>query len=722
MIGERENNFNETEYGSLVMRPYNISGNDIDAFYDSNNDLVFVLDKTINETKPNVLLVMNPDGDRKWDEILSSDYGVDLENIRPKQDNKYQKLDIEYSGLSVYGNLINAYVSGDAIDENLNQLNILRNSAARHSAVERLNAANEIISRTNVTIVKTKESIVRLETRLKTLRAKLAEMKKEIGRVAPKQSAAKILRTESQIDSTKEKIKRAKKRLESAEKRLETATIDAKLASDLLNQPSVEINRPVKNKPMMVAPKHEIQTIAPDDNDSVEDRGFFDDIPDDDDDEAQESDENEVKPLLEKDPEIMNDDIAFKPINFDTPDLPMVEPAPAFPATLAVPTYGVEDTKDDDVQEDKKEEDINKESETVEQPVLESLTPVMNEPLTVEQPMVEEPVVHEEIKEVAPFNLTDEPVNAPSYDAPEEKTVSEKDEPADNLAPIDIKPVPADTVDRPLPPVGNNNLPPAPVVAVDDGKSKTKSSLLYYMLLLVLIALSVFALWMYQKNIGNMKPLLSIGRSNPVVEEPAPVATTEPADVTTPVVQQNISEDVFVDEPNAQESDIEPAVIEPTGGFVEDTEPFIMDAVSEKISAFSNVVEPENVEPQPAVANDVVYEPVVNKPEYGAGAKREDMFVYESDVFVDDMEYDEEYSEPVGGYVEPAQPVYYQPDNTQPVDYVDDNQYGFVDENGVQMVIDEYGNVVYPDEVFYDNYDPEEAAYQAGDDGYDEYR
>ena len=156
MKGERENNLNDTQYGSLVMRPYNISGNDIDAFYDADDDLVFVLDKTLNDAKPNVLLVINPDADKKWDEILSGEYGVDLETIRPKQDNKYQKLDIEYSGLSVYENLINAYVAGDDITDDLMQLNVLRNSAARHSAMNRLNNANEIISRTNVTIVKTK--------------------------------------------------------------------------------------------------------------------------------------------------------------------------------------------------------------------------------------------------------------------------------------------------------------------------------------------------------------------------------------------------------------------------------------------------------------------------------------------------------------------------------------------------------------------------------------
>ena len=70
MIGERENFDSQTQYGSLVMRPYDIEGNEISAFYDSSDKLVFVLDNTISSRKPNILLVINPDADKKWDEIL----------------------------------------------------------------------------------------------------------------------------------------------------------------------------------------------------------------------------------------------------------------------------------------------------------------------------------------------------------------------------------------------------------------------------------------------------------------------------------------------------------------------------------------------------------------------------------------------------------------------------------------------------------------------------
>ena len=85
---------------------YDIAGNLIRAYYDKSHKLIFVLDETINADKPNVLLVIDSFDDRKWDDVLSNDYNVDLETVRPKRDNKYQKLDIEYGGLDVYSDLI----------------------------------------------------------------------------------------------------------------------------------------------------------------------------------------------------------------------------------------------------------------------------------------------------------------------------------------------------------------------------------------------------------------------------------------------------------------------------------------------------------------------------------------------------------------------------------------------------------------------------------------
>ena len=84
----------------LTFVDYDIAANVFRAYYDADNKVVFVIDYTVSDIKPNVLLVINPVGNRKWDDILMNDYGVDLETVRPKKDNKYQKLDNEYVGLA----------------------------------------------------------------------------------------------------------------------------------------------------------------------------------------------------------------------------------------------------------------------------------------------------------------------------------------------------------------------------------------------------------------------------------------------------------------------------------------------------------------------------------------------------------------------------------------------------------------------------------------------
>ena len=579
MIGERENFDSQTQYGALVMRHYNIEGNDFDAFYDSSDRLIFVMDNTINNQKPNVLLVINPSAGKKWDEILSADYGVDLETIRPKVDNKYQKFDIEYSGLPVYDGLIKAYDTGVSLEEPLNQLKILRASAARHSAMMRLNVANENITKINATIVRTKESIVRLQARLKTLRAKLAEAKKGIGREPTKQSAAKVLKLESQIEATNEKLKRAQERLKSAQKRLETATVDAELASELLNQPSEQIKKSAKKSaPIIVETTSEtpvvktkaeakeeepvvIETetteetttveededkskkektnkkVKKDKDDDIEetetedidetvddDDDFSDDEFLDEDDEYDEEydDENsentekadqkdddtdKVKPLFNKDPQILNEDIAFKPISFNAPAVPELpepepesEPVPDLKSDAILTTETTETKETEEEEKIEKTEEKQSEPEKIEKPVLESMMPIATETLREEdkEPIAEVPVVEEQ-KFVPEESLkTQENINDVRQSIPvitqETKTLTETE---------DYKPV------SPVAP-----MPPLPYSAssteiVHETEVKRRPSLFYYLLLILLIVLSVFTLWLYQKNVRDTAPMFT---------------------------------------------------------------------------------------------------------------------------------------------------------------------------------------------------------------------
>lgn len=661
MIGERANSFSDVNYGSLIMRSYDIDGNQINAFYDSGDNLIFVVDNTINEQKPNVLLVIDSDGDKKWDEILSGQYGVDLETIRPKQDNKYQKLDIEYSGLAVYDNLIKSYNAGEDLTDDLNQLVVLRDSAARHSAMMRLNVANDTIAKTNATIVRTKETIIRLQERVKTLRAKLNATKKEIGRVSTKQSASKILKLESQIEATNEKLKRAKKRLESAQRRLETATVDAELASELLNRPATELKAIVKNNAVGMPQKYEMQNVK-------SDEVFIEDDTSDNISESEEIDENEsdVKPLFDSDPNIINEDIAFKPISFDAP--------------LFI------ENNDNTAQQTSKEttvfEDENKDtvSESLEfKPVIESMTPVINE-------------TESERKDIVP-NF-DEPLIVPEPEFIPEPVVEtyNQDEivarPIDNVPEqIDMKPAVETITEKSELPVVEKHIETTPIV---DNSSliqntneeivvrRSRPTFVYYVLLMILIVLSVFTLWLYQTNMSDTKPVLTAKTQETtenvnVVKETKPVASVDNVVKTEPSVNE---ESVFLDDvivshetvsnDNESDVDVEPVVentnsektedanasdvdTEPFGaGFVEETTqmPVVMDVVPERVGGTQNVTENES-----EIVSPTEQEILESKPVYEPGSKHDEMFVSEQ-MFVENPDVTNEYIDDANYYDE----------------------------------------------------------------------
>lgn len=624
MTGEREDFLDKTQYGDLNMRSYVIGGNEINAFYDTSDNLVFVLDNTINQTKTNVLLVINPDGDKKWDEILSGQYGVDLETIRPKQDNKYQKLDIEYSGLSVYNNLVKAFVAGDDVSEHLVQLNILRDSAVRHSAMTRLNTANEIIAKTNVTIVKTKESIVRLQNRIKTLRAKLTATKKEIGKVSTKQSAAKILKLESQIEATNEKLKAAQKRLESARKRLENATVDAELASDLLNQPVSEITKPAsKNKSVMVAPEYPVQktdgdNFASDDNDDeneITEEDDSDDFDTDEIDDEYDDSDNDIKPLFDENPNNLNEDIAFKPISFDMPP-DMSNMNTDTDKTESVPVFTPEPMFNTDSEETEIEEfiapDITNISE--QRPVLESITPsnveeqkpVLESITPVSESKLEQPMVDIYSRQSTETNSNDVP-----------SVAVQPSKPARPISPfVPVSPVPA---------AGNND------VSVVVSQNKFKSTLLYYILLIILIVLSVFTLWLYQKNMGSKtKPVLTATiEETQTVKEPVD-KSTEAYEFEDEITEQNSEPPAVEKEPEVVEDVTDTEVVTddtleselddvelPENDFVEDLD----DKSNEDVTI--NTVSADVVESDTDTVTDVTNNvpDVVDKPVYNVYSK-----------------------------------------------------------------------------------------------------
>ncbi len=692
----------EKEKPVLKSQDYEIGGNTLRAFYDARGKLVFVLDYYTSEIKPNVLLVMTSHGDRKWDDVLANEYGVDLETVRPKKDNKYQKLDVEYDGLVVYDNLIRAYTDDGDVDAALRDLNEFRTASCRRAAMERLDVARAVAENARETIDRAGDSIVELQAKIKTTRAKLQSLRRNIGREPTKQSAAKILKTEARLEMLNSKLNRAKRRLENATKRLDAANDDMAAAQRVLDLIPDNGNMDRKFKTVETkrpTPEKKLPVVAPDDEPMDDDAGddasddeFDDDdnwiVDDDADDNAPESNDD-VKPLFDKDPNIMDEKIAFKPISFDeswkttteheesntiidqenveeNDDMPVVdvdkdsrendEPVADEKTALVPPkpimdVVRVPDGYDTEPQEKLDSvfsESVNDtidygapvavdENKSDNAPVLDSLTNVddVSAPTTDAAVDVSPRPVDDMISPtnyMVPENTTnaddtDNNVVASDTpgvpDVPDMSVIADINEPNDNNNDenkVDnniVIPAPAvdnrhaDNVVRPMSPGARPVVATTPV-ARDNNQ---RPSLLYYVLLLVLIALSVFTLWLYQRS--NVSPDAVpelVADNTPVVMSQDEIENTDVSDENPFVaigdeaktIDAAVIEGAVENSLNkiavAADIEPEPAVVEPeTETVVAEPEPY---------------VEPEFVEPQPTV---------VNKPEYKVS--QENVFV-----------------------------------------------------------------------------------------------
>ena len=618
------------EIKSLQMTEYDIAGNAIRAYYDNSNNLIFILDETINADKPNVLLVIDSFDGRKWDEVLVNDYGVDLETVRPKRDNKYQKLDIEYGGLDVYSELIDANQSGGDLVNAVENLMRFRAMSVRRAATERLSAANETIEKSRETIERTKDAISDLRTRVKDLRARVSEYRGGIGREPTKASAAKILKAEAQLDATNEKLARAKKRLNNAQHRLTNAEEDAEIARSILARdvpiaPKKKSGAPVRNvQPVIVNPAVPVADADYDIEDTEEI------IPEQ---KAEKMADEEVKPLFDKDPENLDDEIAFKPIDFATVEDDHKEQTIApEPLSFVPPTQ-----KSDEYET----------SEISSAPMLDGLNTVPSE------------VLHEEVKEV--------------LDGSEEKveTVIESTEP------VSAEPF---VPDAPIVPAPSTR----PVSSITGGVTPVnakpqKTTFMYYLMLVLLILLSIGTLWLYQKSTSeNVPDLAKTVETTVATSETKSAVADEKVDANPFVITPNIVKEKIVEEPVVAPvpEPVAVSVVEPESVSVE-PEPVV--AVSEVVEVIPEtidvdvapvavVVEPAAVvvedspflEPEPAITKIATYEPepvripseeevIASKPGYNV-SQNEKMFVaapdYDTETVVDFDEYAEEDSVP----------------------------------------------------------------------------
>lgn len=639
----------------LKSKDYNIKGNLLRAFYDAQNKLVFVLDSTVDKIKPNVLLIMAARGNRKWDDVLVNDYNVDLETVRPKKDNKYQKLDIEYDGLVVYDNLIRAYDDGDNINRALRDLHDFREISAHRSATERLAVATSVADNARETIERTGDVIIELQAKIKAVRAKITKLRHGIGREPTKQSAAKILRAEAQLDALTGKLERAKKRLENANKRLLVAEDDiaaAQAVLDLLSNvddkkfKTVESAVPVKKE--KTEPTEEDLPKDIDDAD-VQVDDIADDLDDDFDDaiDDADADNGDVKPLFDKDPNIIDEKIAFKPISFDDMAVKVDNDAQQ---NLSV-TY---DDETDDGTEEKigavqkyepvqdtfeKSNDNLPEKNTIS---LEPPKPVIDKvdmPTEVDNSGDDEAQLDEifesldeeddnvdmERHDAAPLNVT------PIPEQSNNEIVAAA--PADqNVAPINVTPVVESSVDEstsivaPVVKNGTENLvrPASPIVAnapvvnapvVDEHKHKP--SILYYVLLLVLIALSIFTLWLYQRSNVSADVMPTVTPDENIVTQ----ADNNMADTDTDVPTTNVVETATVAD-DLQDDDENPFVA--SGEVIKPQETSRMEEIAEnslnKIAEAADIPVQNNQEDSVAMDDNQNVESAtptdVNKPEY----------------------------------------------------------------------------------------------------------
>ncbi len=552
----------EREHSYLHSKDYQIDNNFLRAFYDNANNLVFVIDNTITDIKPNVMLIMNPVADRKWDDILSNDYNVDLETVRPKKDNKYQKLDVEYSGLAAYENLINAFANNADLTDALEQLQYFRSVAMRRSATERLATAESNAEKSRETIEKTNQTISELQLKSRQLRVKLTQQKKQVGKEPTKQSASKILRTEAQIDAINEKLGRAKKRLANAQKRLVAADEDAETARGILmlldslgsaelKNHEQSVNLPVKQEYGDVVIKKDAPVPAKQNEHIEKNVKISNNIVKET--KAEQMADEEVKPLFDKDPDILDDELAFKPIDFGSgagngaqsvaPTTNMTNGQPAHnndvpldsaPLAFTPPVSSVGTDANNSTSQQNSQRTDNVVPEDRPAPVLDSIKPVEmpninTMPETPDDNFQVTPSVKDATVSVSPVSSNPAPVAPVSGVAPAARPQA---------------PSVAGGGGRPVSPITGSGTPVTPV--------PRKPTLAYYILLILLIALSIFTLWLYQqKSVKSEVPDLA-----PTVQQTEPEIVAEQSgtdEMESPFIQP-------VAQPNQQVDEQQPAV------------------------------------------------------------------------------------------------------------------------------------------------------------------
>ncbi|MDR0449009.1 MAG: hypothetical protein LBG89_00920 [Rickettsiales bacterium] len=224
----------------LFKKDFSAGGISFSAWLDTHDHAAFVLDMTRDDILPDAMVVIDQDAsnpDRKWDDILRKDFDTDPEIVRPRQDNKYQKLDILYMGLSVYQAAVDHMMThGDASGEIIRDIGSFRLNAAAASAAKRIADNRVILKKVSKTMESTKKTAAKIRAEIAQLTERLAAQKTAAGFQPSRAAASKILKTQSMIEALQEKDERNDTRAKRTAKKIAAARREIQEFADRLER------------------------------------------------------------------------------------------------------------------------------------------------------------------------------------------------------------------------------------------------------------------------------------------------------------------------------------------------------------------------------------------------------------------------------------------------------------------------------------------------------
>ncbi len=191
------------------------------AYY-KNDTLLFVLDNTCNYISPNNLLFIESDGNIKWDSILKEKFKIDPMKIRPKENTKYKKLDVNYVDLRIFEDFVK-----NESDDLYNSILFLREDLSLKNAFIRESENLLTYNKTCKTLETSPETLEKLQKKLLNLSSKLQrnqkmedEGEKPFDIESKNQLIQKLYDNTEKLKNTERRIKRAKKRQEISKEEL----------------------------------------------------------------------------------------------------------------------------------------------------------------------------------------------------------------------------------------------------------------------------------------------------------------------------------------------------------------------------------------------------------------------------------------------------------------------------------------------------------------------